>query len=236
MYKFINDDSKDRYLITVDGVDGVGKTTFITTFIQTLGYTFAQNSQDPFEIICISPFGRTKAVGKSDAQTGKRATIKWLLNNVRNGKFSYNNEQDKQIIKNLFFLSNITSLNSAESFKFDGKKIFVFDRSFVTYSVYQDENVEDFIKRYDSCIVLTDDIKNIQSRLSKRSTNDDFDSDCLLNMSKLNDKFLSMKKIFNKPQFLNYDISEIKPKLNDSFNDILQVIAKKAVYEIFNVD
>ena len=236
MYKFINDDSQESYLISVDGVDGVGKTTFITLLAQELGYKFAQNSQDPFEIVCVSPFGKTKASLKTDKGASKRTVIKWLLNNVKNGKFSYNEDKDKEIIKNLFFLSNITALQSAMNFKFEGKKVFLFDRSFVTYSVYQGEDVSDFIRCYDTGIVLTDEIENIQTRLKDRESNDEFDSDCIPRMKEFNEKFLDMKNFFKKPNFINYNISNFKPRKNQTFVDVMQSIAKRAVYEIFNVD
>lgn len=149
-----------KIFISVDGVDGVGKSTFIKTFRKRAFDYGAENSVDirPF---LISPV-KNASEAANDVGLALLASLRpYLLN------------QDK---RTYYELSNALALLDVEQRLFpaeDGRcdvAIYVFDRSYYSHIVYQDVCKPTHNRYfYDRAVFLVDDPDPIWERLKKRS-------------------------------------------------------------------
>jgi thymidylate kinase len=149
-----------KIFISVDGVDGVGKSTFIKTFRKRAFDYGAENSVDirPF---LISPV-KNASEAANDVGLALLASLRPYLLNQDNRTY--------------YELSNALALLDVEQRLFlaeDGRcdvAIYVFDRSYYSHIVYQDV-YESAHNRYfyDRAVFLVDDPNPIWERLKKRS-------------------------------------------------------------------
>ena len=242
---YFPDNDRDRYFITVDGVDGVGKTSFAIALIQELKKKF-EKSKTPIKVLYVSPFGRYFLCSglsyqlneyETDRRCESRRVIKETLDNLRDGTVSLGDKvSDEELLKDLFYLSNSSALQAAKEEPSDGKLICVFDRSFATYYAYQCEDKSsnslmwnDLFSDYDWSIILTDKISAIQKRLSTRKYNDGFDKD---NMRRINDLDERFRKLAKERKFDLYDISEYGKSLAN-FQSALKQIVWIAIRRMF---
>ena len=180
---FIKDKKRDRLLIAFDGPDGVGKSTTIQMFADYLS-----DNYEKIELRYVSPFGCELDVnGKTSVPKleglGFCKAIREQLDVVR-GRVagSYDEERlDSRFITNLFFLANAEALRVAQTDAIPkGKKrIYLFDRCYISHEVYQKIWAAELIGLYDLSVILVDNPKSIQRRISARKKKALFDPDSL---------------------------------------------------------
>jgi thymidylate kinase len=148
-----------KIFISVDGVDGVGKSTFIKTFRKRAFDYGAENSVD-IRAFLISPIKKTPDAANNLGLGLLESFRPYLLN--RNGQTYYE-------------LANALALKFADMFfnLEDGKcdvAIYVFDRSYYSHIVYQNLFESTHTRLfYDRAVFLLDDTASIWERLKKRS-------------------------------------------------------------------
>lgn len=148
-----------KIFISVDGVDGVGKSTFIKTLRKRAFDYGAENSVD-IRAFLISPIKKTPDAVNNLGLGLLESLRPYLLN--RNGQTYYE-------------LANALALNFADMFfnLEDGKcdvAIYVFDRSYYSHIVYQNLFESTHTRLfYDRAVFLLDDTTSIWERLKKRS-------------------------------------------------------------------
>lgn len=149
-----------KIFISVDGVDGVGKSTFIKTFRKRAFDFGAENSVDirPF---LISPV-KNASEAANDVGLALLASLRPYLLNQDNRTY--------------YELSNALALLDVEQRLFpaeDGRcdvAIYVFDRSYYSHIVYQNLFESTHTRLfYDRAVFLLDDAASIYERLKKRS-------------------------------------------------------------------
>ena len=149
-----------KIFISVDGVDGVGKSTFIKTFRKRAFDYGAENSVD-IRTFLISPVKKTSEASNElglDLLEGLRP---YLLNS--NGRTYYE-------LANALALADTERLFHSYADGWRDVAIYVFDRSYYSHIVYQNLFESTHTRLfYDRAVFLVDDPDTIWERLKKRS-------------------------------------------------------------------
>ena len=220
-------DKRDRLLIAFDGPDGIGKTTAIGLFS---GY-LENEYKGAFEIRYVSPFGAgLESYGLANPPgIGFCQSIRKRLDVVQKRA---DDELDKRVVCELFFLANAEALRVAQTDPIPkGKKrIYLFDRSFISHEVYQKAWAADLICRYDLSVILVDSPESISRFIGTRGRKDLFDPESFEEIKRQVEsyrgeyKLLLKLKMADKVEFVDFEKMSREQYLHDVFKTLCQKI------------
>lgn len=189
-----------KFGVSVDGVDGVGKTTFIDIWrevwmdctenpaliINPITHLFHTFVFDCF----LSDYNKSKKIvdlfhSLIEGRETEKITLDNLLDYFRK---QLNKDEYEGLVKDLFFYFNKEAILKAESyfFVYGPETLILFDRSFVSYDVYQcgDGEYSGRATDYDLNVILVADKEVVKKRLFDRKK--DVDSNFSLERDEMN--------------------------------------------------